>query len=76
MIQHCTKCIGALAPMERLYVHLQKSIYYYYYYISFANNHGLVYNEQKTKFMCLKPAGLKNIYVPNVELNGKNTGVS
>ena len=39
--------------------------------VSFANNHGLVYNEQKTKFMCLKPAGLTNIYVPNVELNGK-----
>ena len=39
--------------------------------VSFANNHGLVYNEQKTKFMCLKPAGLKNIHVPNVELNGK-----
>ena len=39
--------------------------------VSFANNHGLVYNEQKTKFMCLKPAVLKNIYVPNVELNGK-----
>ena len=31
--------------------------------VSFANNHGLVYNEQKTKFMCLKPAGLKNIYM-------------
>ena len=39
--------------------------------VSFANNHGLVHNEQKTKFMCLKLAVLKNIYVPNVELNGK-----
>ena len=41
--------------------------------VSFSNNHGLVYNEQKTKFMCLQPAVLKNIYVPgpNVELNGK-----
>ena len=40
--------------------------------VSFANNHGLAYNEQKTKSMCLKPAVLKNIYVPNVELNGKH----
>ena len=39
--------------------------------VSLANNHGLAYNEQKTKFMCLKPAVLKNIYVSNVELNGK-----
>ena len=39
--------------------------------VSFANNHGLVYNKQKTKFMYIKPAVLKNIYVPNVELNGK-----
>ena len=37
-----------------------------------ANKHGVVYNELKKKFMCLKPAVLKNIiYVPNVELNGK-----
>ena len=26
-----------------------------------GNNHGLVYNEQKTKFMCLKHAELNNI---------------
>ena len=39
--------------------------------VPFANNHGLVYNEQKTKFMCIKPAVLKNIYVPNTEPNGK-----
>ena len=43
----------------------------YYFCVSFANNHGLVYNEQKTKFMCLKPAVIKNMYVPNVKLNGK-----
>ena len=30
--------------------------------VSFANNHGLVYNEQKTKFMCLNPAVLKVLY--------------
>ena len=29
------------------------------------------YNESKTKYMCIKPAVLKNMYVPNVELNGK-----
>ena len=31
----------------------------------------MVYNEQRTKCMCFKPAVLKNLYVPNVELNGK-----
>ena len=31
--------------------------------VSLAYNHGLVYNEQKTKYMCLKPAVLKNIYM-------------
>ena len=39
--------------------------------VNFAEKHGLVYNERKTKFMCIKPAALKNIYVPGVELNGK-----
>ena len=34
--------------------------------VSFPNNHGLVYDEQKTKVMCLKPAVLKNMYVPKV----------
>ena len=40
--------------------------------VNFAEKHGLVYNERKTKFMCIKPAALKNMYVPNVELNGQN----
>ena len=40
--------------------------------VLFANNHGLEYNEQKTKFMCLKPAVLMNTYVPNVELVTEN----
>ena len=39
--------------------------------VNFAEKHGLVYNERKTKFMCIKPAALKNMYVPNVELNGQ-----
>ena len=39
--------------------------------VSFANNPDLVYNEHKTNVVCLKPDVLKNIYVPNVELNGK-----
>ena len=39
--------------------------------VNFAEKHGLVYNERNTKFMCMKPTALKNIYAPNVELNGK-----
>ena len=27
--------------------------------VDFVNDHGLVYNEQKAKFMCMKPAALK-----------------
>ena len=27
--------------------------------VNFAERHGLVYNERKTKFMCIKPAALK-----------------
>ena len=33
--------------------------------------YGLIYNDNKTNFMCIKPAVLKNIYVLNVELNGR-----
>ena len=36
--------------------------------VNFAKKHGLVYNERTTKFMCIKPAGLKNIYM-SVMLN-------
>ena len=57
--------IGLLAPSPKAIQSLINIC------VSFANNHGLVYNEQKTKFMCLRPAVLKSIYVPNVELNGK-----
>ena len=39
--------------------------------VTFANNHGLIHNEEKTNFVCFKPDVLKNIYVPNVEINGK-----
>ena len=39
--------------------------------VNFAEKHGLVYNERKTKFMCIKPAALKNMYVPNVNLMEK-----
>ena len=35
----------------------------------FARCHGLVYNEEKTKYMCVKPAAMKNLYVPSVTLN-------
>ena len=37
--------------------------------VDFASRHGLLYNEIKTKFMCVKPAGCKTLYIPNVTLN-------
>jgi len=36
----------------------------------FASKHGLIYNETKSKFMCIKPTCIKNLYIPNVTLNG------
>ena len=39
--------------------------------VEFAHDHCLLYNETKTKYMCIKPAALKNIYVPKVVLHGK-----
>ena len=39
--------------------------------VTFANNHGLIHNEEKTNFVSIKPDVLKNMYVPNVEINGK-----
>ena len=38
----------------------------------FAETHSLIYNETKTKYMCIKPPAVKAVYVPNVCLNGVN----
>ena len=35
----------------------------------FANRHGLIYNEIKTKYMCVKPSDCKHLRVPHVTLN-------
>ena len=35
----------------------------------FALSHGLIYNEAKTKYMCVKPGGNSNLRIPNVTLN-------
>ena len=35
----------------------------------FAYCHGLVYNEEKTKYMVIKPAAIKNLHIPSVSLN-------
>ena len=40
--------------------------------VDFANSHHLVYNKKKTKYMCIKPVALKSLYIPNVNLYGKN----
>ena len=40
--------------------------------INFAHSHSLLYNEKKTKYMCIRPATLRNLYIPDVRLYGKN----
>jgi hypothetical protein len=37
--------------------------------VDFADRHGLIYNEDKTKYMCVLPAGYRALYIPNVTLN-------
>lgn len=37
---------------------------------TYANNNDIQYNVEKTRCMCIKPKDLKNIYVPEVYLNG------
>ncbi len=36
----------------------------------YAVAHDLLYNETKTKYMCIKPPTLKDLFIPNVSLNG------
>ena len=36
----------------------------------YACTHSLIYNETKTKYMCIRPPKRKDLYIPNVTLNG------
>ena len=36
----------------------------------FATEHDIIYNVKKTKCMCIKPRRFKDLYIPNITLNG------
>ena len=38
----------------------------------YASNCDIVFNISKTKYMCIKPASMKNLHVPKIFLNGKS----
>jgi hypothetical protein len=36
--------------------------------VNFAEAHSLIYNREKTKYMCIKPTSIKKLYIPEVKL--------
>jgi len=40
--------------------------------VRFAYYHSLIYNKEKTKYMCIKPTTVKNLYIPDIMLYSYN----